>query len=105
IVRPIEWGGAVRPRWTDPGEDAGRVLGMAGFAVRIDDLRAAAAAFARRRVDAEGLLAANGLGDSAGMAGRDPVLAAWRARYDAVAAAEWAAAPAAAATLGAIATK
>ena len=81
------------------------MLGMAGFAVRIDDLRAAAAAFARLRVDAEGLLAANGLGDSAGMAGRDPVLAAWRARYDAVAAAEWAAATAAVATLGAIATK
>ena len=81
------------------------MLGMAGFAVRIDDLRAAAAAFARLRVDAEGLLAANGLGDSAGMAGRDPVLAAWRARYDAVAAAEWAAATTAVATLGAIATK
>jgi len=81
------------------------VLGMAGFAVRIDDLRAAAAAFARLRVDAEGLLAANGLGDSAGMAGRDPVLAAWRARYDAVAAAEWAAATTTVATLGAIATK
>jgi hypothetical protein len=81
------------------------VLGMAGFAVRIDDLRAAAAAFARLRVDAEGLLAANGLGDSAGMAGRDPVLAAWRTRYDAVAAAEWAAATTAVATLGAIATK
>jgi hypothetical protein len=78
---------------------------MAGFAVRIDDLRAAAAAFARLRVDAEGLLAANGLGDSAGMAGRDPVLAAWRTRYDAVAAAEWAAATTAVATLGAIATK
>ena len=46
-----------------PGEDAGRVLGMAGFAVRIDDLRGAAAAFARLRADAEGLLAANGLGD------------------------------------------
>ena len=81
------------------------MLGMAGFAVRIDDLRAAAAAFARLRADAEGLLAANGLGDSAGMAGRDPVLAAWRARYDAVAAAEWAAATTAVATLGAIATK
>ena len=81
------------------------MLGMAGFAVRIDDLRAAAAAFARLRVDAEGLLAASVLGDSAGMAGRDPVLAAWRARYDAVAAAEWAAATTAVATLGAIATK
>ena len=82
------------------------MLGMAaGFAVRIDDLRAAAAAFARLRADAEGLLAASGLGDTGGMAGRDPVLAAWRARYDAMAAAEWAAATAAVATLGAIATK
>ena len=78
---------------------------MAGFAARIDDLRAAAAAFARLRADAEGLLAASGLGDTGGMAGRDPVLAAWRARYDAVAAVEWAAASAAVATLGAIATK
>jgi len=78
---------------------------MAGFAVRIDDLRAAAAAFARLRADAEGLLAASGLGDTGGMAGRDPVLAVWRARYDAMAAAEWAAATAAVATLGAIATK
>src|SRR5690349_3616328 len=50
----------------EPGEDAGRVLGMAG---------------------------------------RDPVMAAWRTRYDAVAAAEWAAATTAVATLGAIATK
>ena len=76
------------------------MLGMAGFAVRIDDLRAAAADFARLRGDAEHLLAANGLGDSAGMAGRDPVLAAWRARYDAMAAAEWAASTTAVATLG-----
>ena len=81
------------------------MLGMAGFAVRIDDLRAAAAAFARLRNDAEGLLATSGFGDTAGMAGRDQVLAPWRARYDAMAAAEWAAATAAVATLGAIATK
>ena len=43
------------------------MLGMAGFAVRIDDLRAAAAAFARLRADAEGLLATSGLGDTGGM--------------------------------------
>ena len=81
------------------------MLGMAGFAVRIDDLRAAAAAFVRLRADAEGLLATSGLGDTGGMAGRDPMLAAWRARYDAMAAAEWAAASAAVVTLGVIATK
>src|SRR5689334_7572052 len=39
------------------------------------------------------------------MAGRDPVLAAWRARYDAVAAAQWAASVTAVGTLGAVVTK
>jgi hypothetical protein len=77
----------------------------AGFAVRIDDLHEAAAEFAQLRRDAEGLLAAGVLGGSGGMAGRDPVLAAWRTRYDAMAAAQWAASTAAVTTLGAIATK
>jgi hypothetical protein len=87
-------------------EHAGRVLTMAaGFAVRIDDLHTAAAEFTQLRRDAERLLAAGALGGSGGMAGRDPVLAAWRARYDAMAAAQWAASTAAVATLGAIATK
>jgi Bacterial EndoU nuclease len=77
----------------------------AGFAVRIDDLHTAAGEFTQLRRDAERLLAAGALGGSGGMAGRDPVLAAWRARYDAMAAAQWAASTAAVATLGAIATK
>ena len=77
----------------------------AGFSVQIDDLRAAATAFAQLRTDAEGVLGAGGLGGTGGMAGRDPVLAAWRARYDAMAAAQWAASTTAVSTLGAIATK
>ena len=77
----------------------------AGFSVQIDDLRAAAAGFAQVHADAAGLLSADGLGGTEGMAGRDPVLAAWRARYDAVAAAQRTASVAAVATLGAIATK
>ena len=53
---PFGHGGRTRRgRWP-------RAQDGAGFAVRIDDLRAAAAAFARLRVDAEGLLAADGLG-------------------------------------------
>ena len=45
------------------------------------------------------------LGGTGGMAGRDPVLAGWRARYDAMAAAQWAASTTAVSTLGAIAAK
>ncbi len=77
----------------------------AGFSVQIDDLRAAAAAFTQLRAHAAGVLGAPGLGDIGGMAGRDPVLAAWRARYDAMVAAQWAASTTAVTTLGAIATK
>ena len=77
----------------------------AGFSVQIDDLRAATAAFAQLRTDGAGVLGAGGLGDTGGMAGRDPVLAEWRARYDAMAAAQWAASTTAVSTLGAIATK
>jgi len=77
----------------------------AGFSVQIEDLRAAATAFAQLRTDAERVLGAAGLGDTGGMAGRDPVLAEWRARYDATAAAQWAASTTAVSTLDAIATK
>ena len=77
----------------------------AGFSVQIDDLRAAATAFAQLRTDAEGVLGAGVLGGTGGMAGHDPVLAEWRARYDATAAAQWAASTTAVSTLGAIATK
>jgi len=61
---------------------------VAGFSVQIDELRAAAATFDRLRTDAESVLATSGLGKTGGMAGRDPVLAAWRGRYDAMAAAQ-----------------
>lgn len=77
----------------------------AGFSVQIVDLRSAAAAFAELHVQATQRLSVSALVETGGMAGRDPVLAAWRARYDAVAAAEWAASGAAATVLGAIATK
>ena len=87
--------------------DAGRVLTMAaGFSVQIDDLRAPRP----RRSPSCGptpraCSARAGSGGTGGMAGRDPVLAEWRARYDAMAAAQWAASTTAVSTLGAIATK
>jgi hypothetical protein len=77
----------------------------AGFSVQTEDLHAAAGAFARLHGDAADLLKAGGFAGTGGMAGRDPVLAPWRARYDAIAAAEWAASATAVTTLGAIATK
>ncbi|MBA3905994.1 MAG: hypothetical protein H0X35_04820 [Pseudonocardiales bacterium] len=77
----------------------------AGFSVQIEDLRAAADAFARLSADAAGLLRTADLTGTGGMAGQDPVLVAWRGRYDAMAAAAWAASITATTTLGAIATK
>lgn len=77
----------------------------AGFSVQIEDLHAVAEAFARLSDDAARLLRATDLAGTGGMGGRDPVLAAWRGRYDTMAAATWAASITATATLGAIATK
>lgn len=86
--------------------DAGRVLTMAAdFSVQVADLGFAADAFAELRVEAAFLMSGSALVGTGGMAGRDPTSAAWRARYDAVVAAEWAALGAAATTLGAIAQK
>jgi hypothetical protein len=82
------------------------VLTMAaGFSVQIDDLHAAADVFARLSEEAAGLMRGADLAGAGGMAGHDPVLAAWRGRYDTMAAAVWAASITATATLGAIATK
>ncbi len=77
----------------------------AGFSVQIEDLHAAAEAFARLSDNAAHLLRAADLAGTGGMGGRDPVLAAWRGRYDTMATASWAASITASATFGAIATK
>ncbi len=57
----------------------------------IEDLSASSRVFTRLHVDALDALAAaaTGLAAAAGMAGDDPVLAPWRAEYDALAAVVW----------------
>jgi Bacterial EndoU nuclease len=81
------------------------VMARAGFVVQVADLRATAATFAQLAGDAAAARAAAGaaLSGTAGMGGHHGEMAALRARYDAVAAAEWAAAAAAGDMLAAIA--
>lgn len=78
-----------------------------GFAVTIADLGSAAAAFARLHADGAAAVAATAatLASGAGMAGDDLVLAAWRVRYDPMAAALWGAVSSAGRVLGDIAVR
>jgi hypothetical protein len=81
--------------------------GHTGFSVSVADVASTAAAFGRVHGSASGAAAgaASALGVSAGMAGDDGPMAAWRTRYDAVARATWAACGAAVGTLHDVAAK